>query len=108
MWKRVLRFFATYVVVCAFAVTALFVDTWPARVRSWREWALLLIVTLPVTELGDWLTDRALSRTLWFGLDVKVSGVKPSWSRIGFCVALCVFFAVCAVGLTYWLQYAMS
>ncbi|HEY4211781.1 MAG TPA: hypothetical protein VGM84_09895 [Steroidobacteraceae bacterium] len=108
MWKRLLRFFATYVVVCAFAVTALFVDTWPSRVRSWREWALLLIVTLPVTELGDWLTDRALSRTLWFGLDVKVTGLKPAWSRIGFSVALCVFFAVCAVGLTYCLQYALS
>ena len=108
MWTRALRFIATYVVVCAFAVTALFVDTWPFRVRSWRQWALLLIVTLPVTELGDWLTDRALSRTLWFGLDVKVTGLKPSWSRTAYTLALCVFFAVCAVSLSYWLEYAIS
>jgi len=93
-----------YLIVAVLAASALLIDTWPLYPRSVLEWALLAIITLPVTVLGDWLSDRALSSPL-APTPGGARSKRRSWLRVGYCVALYVLFAICAVVILYWLEF---
>ncbi len=102
--KGVLRFVSMYLIISVLAVAALLIDTWPLYPRSMLEWGLLLLITLPVTVMGDWLSDNALSSSL----SRTAAGAKKarlSWVRIGYSAALYVLFAICAVVILYWLEF---
>jgi hypothetical protein len=102
--RGLLRFLSMYLIVSVLAAAALLVDSWPVYPRSPLEWGLLLVITLPVTVLGDWLSDRALSNSL----SLKTKGAKKtrlSWLRIAYGAALYVLFAICAVVILYWLEF---
>jgi hypothetical protein len=103
MWKRALRFIATYLSVSVLACAALLVDTWPLYPRSILEWALLLVIALPVTVLGDWLSDQALSSAFSLPRRNRTKGPERSWLRIAYQVALYILFAICTVAVFYWL-----
>ena len=100
--RGLLPYLSVYLIVSVLAVAALLIDTWPLYPRSPLEWGLLLVITLPVTVIGDWLSDRALSSSL-----TATGGRKRrlAWLRIGYCVALYVLFAICAVVILYWLEF---
>jgi hypothetical protein len=102
--SSVLRFIAVYLLVSLLAAAALLVDTWPHYSRSWADWVLLLVIAFPVTVLGDWLTDRALSTSLSLAVEARTKGSRLSWARIGYYLALYVLFAICVVAVLYWLQ----
>jgi len=102
--RSILRYIAAYLIVCLLAAAALLVDTWPHYPRSLRAWALLLVIALPVTVLGDWLTDSALSGSFSLASEARTRGSRIAWLRIGYYLALYVLFAICAVAALYWLQ----
>lgn len=98
------RYIAVYLIVSLLAALALLVDTWPHYPRSLRPWALLLLIALPVTVLGDWLSDSALSHSLSLAIEARTKGSRISWLRVGYYLALYVLFAICAVAALYWLE----
>jgi hypothetical protein len=102
--RQVLSFAAMYLIVSVLAVVALLVDTWPLYPRSILDWGLLLVIVLPVTVLGDWLSDRVLSSSLPFASGTRTRKAPRSWLRIGYQLALYVLFAICAVAILYWLE----
>jgi hypothetical protein len=102
--SSILRYIAVYLIVSLLAALALLVDTWPHYPRSLRSWALLLVIALPVTVLGDWLSDSALSNSLSLAIETRTRGARVSWLRIGYYLALYVLFAICAVAALYWLE----
>jgi hypothetical protein len=108
MPRPVLRFVSTYLILSAFAATALLIDTWPHQPRSFLQWALLLVIALPVTVLGDWLSEHTLSNPLARVAVSRTKRVRFSWLRIGYCLALYILFAICVVALLYWFQLAMA
>jgi hypothetical protein len=65
---------------------------------------LLLVIALPVTVLGDWLSEPALSRSLSLAIEARTGGSRISWLRVGYYLALYVLFAICAVAALYWLE----
>jgi hypothetical protein len=95
---------APYLLVAALAAAALLVDTWPRYRRPVLEWVLLLVIALPVTVFGDWLTDGALSSLVSLVIDTRRRGPRPSWVRILYSLACYVLFAICTVTVLYWLQ----
>jgi hypothetical protein len=102
--SSLLRSFAVYLIVSLLAVLALLIDTWPHYPRSLRPWALLLVIALPVTVLGDWLSDSALSTSLSLAIEARTRGSRIPWLRAGYYLALYVLFAICAVAALYWLE----
>ena len=90
-----------YLGVALLSALALGIDSWPHLPRTPLEWALLLLIALPVSVLGDWLTDGALSRIL-----ERRSRSTGSFSflRIGQHLALYVLFAIASVEVLYWLR----
>jgi hypothetical protein len=104
MLNRVLRFIPIYLIVSVCAALALLADTWPRYPRSLLQWLILLIIALPVTALGDWLSDHALSSSLSLAVEARTRGAQFSWLRIVYYVALYVLFAICAVGILHWFQ----
>ncbi|MGH8298071.1 MAG: hypothetical protein ACRES6_02160 [Steroidobacteraceae bacterium] len=102
--SRILRFISIYLVVSLLAAVALLVDTWPQYPRALIQWLLLLVIAFPVTILGDWLSDQALSSSLSLVIEARTKGSQISWLRIGYYLALYVLFAICAVAVLYWLQ----
>lgn len=90
-----------YLGVALFSALALCIDSWPHLSRRPLDWGLLLLIALPVSVLGDWLTDGALSRVL----DRKSRGKGGlSLMRIGQHLALYVLFAIASVAVFYWLR----
>jgi hypothetical protein len=65
---------------------------------------VLLIIALPMTVLGEWLSDRALHSSLSLAVDARTRRSQFSWLRIGYILALYLLFAMCAVAIFYWLQ----
>jgi hypothetical protein len=102
--KLLIRFVLTYLLVAAFAAAALLVDTWPRYPRSVFAWILLLVIALPVTFFGDWLTDQALSTPMSILIDGRPRGVRLTWLRILYYLACYVLFGICTVTVLYWLQ----
>ncbi len=104
MLKRVLRFAAIYLIVSVIAAVALLIDTWPLHPHSIPHWALLFVIALPITLLGEWLSDRALHSSLSLAVEVRTRSSRFSWLRVGCLLALYILFAICAVVVFYWLQ----
>jgi hypothetical protein len=102
--SQIFRFIWVYLTVSLLAALELLVDIWPQYAHSLLPWALLLVIALPVTILGDWLSNRALSTSLSLAIEARARGSRISWLRIGYCLALYVLFAICAVAILYWLQ----
>lgn len=99
-----IRFISIYLIVSIFAAVALLADSWPRHPRSLLQWILLLIIAVPVTALGEWLSGRALSSSLSLAIEARTRGSQLSWLRIGYYLALYVLFAICAVAILYWIQ----
>ena len=74
------------------------------RPRSVVHWSMLFIIALPVTVLGDWLTDGALQSHLSLAVETRTRGSQFSWLRVKYVLALYILFAICAVAIFYWLQ----
>jgi hypothetical protein len=106
MWRRLPPFIPVYLIVCTLAAFALLVDTWPRVPRSWLTWGLLPVVALPVTVLGDWLSDNALSTSLSLATAHRARRSRLAWVRFGYCLAMYILFAVCTVFVLHWLQLA--
>lgn len=104
MLSRILRFISIYLIVSVLAAVALLVDTWPIYPRSLLRWILLLIIAVPVSVLGEWLSDGALSCSLSLAVEARTRGSQFSWLRIGYYLALYALYAICAVAILYWLQ----
>jgi len=104
IFKRLLHFSSIYALISALAAGALLIDTWPSYPRSFLQWGLLLLIGLPVTVLGDWLSDRALSNSLARAIEGRTKDSQLSWLRIGYYLALYMLFAICAVAVLYWLE----
>jgi hypothetical protein len=102
--KPILRFICIYSAVSLIAAIGLLVDTWPRYPTSPIEWGLLLVIALPVTVLGEWLVDGTRKNSLSRAIENKTRAARFAWLRIGYHLALYVLFAVCAIGLFYWLQ----
>jgi hypothetical protein len=103
MLKRVLRFAAIYLIVSVIAAVALLINTWPLHPHSIPHWALLFVIALPITLLGEWLSDRALHSSLSLAVEARTRNSRFSWLRVGYILALCILFAICAVIILYWL-----
>jgi hypothetical protein len=104
MVSRILRFISIYLIVALFAVVALLVDTWPQYPRSPFQWLLLLIIAYPVTILGDWLSEHALSDSLALVIATRTRSARVSWLRITYYLALYVLFGICTLAILYWVQ----
>lgn len=102
--KGLLGFVCMYLIIAVLAAAALLIDTWPLYPRSPLEWGLLALIALPVSVLGDWLSDRALSSPLSLA-PARARKKRLWWLRIAYCVALYVLFAICAVVILYWLEF---
>ena len=101
---RILKFAAIYLIVSVFSAVALLIDTWPLYPRSVVQWLVLLIIALPVTVLGEWLSDGALHSSLSLAVDARTRRSQISWLRTGYVLALYLLFAMCAVAIFYWVQ----
>jgi hypothetical protein len=104
MLSRILRFISIYLIVSVFAAVLLLANTWPLYPHSLLQWILLLIIAAPVTVLGEWLSDRALSSPFSLAIEARTSGSQLSWLRISYYLALYLLFAICAVAILYWIQ----
>lgn len=104
MLSRILRFISIYFIVSVFAAAVLLANTWPLYPHSLFQWILLLIIAVPVTVLGEWLSDCALSNSLSLAIEARTRGSRLSWLRIGYYLALYVIFGICAVAILYWIQ----
>ncbi|HTV51614.1 MAG TPA: hypothetical protein VME21_10510 [Steroidobacteraceae bacterium] len=92
---------SAYLGVALFSALALSVDSWPHLPRTPLDWALLLLIALPVSVLGDWLTDGALSRIL----ERKGRGRGSLFFlRLGQHLALYVLFGIASVAVFDWLR----
>ena len=105
MQRRIFHLTAMYLLVSVFAAAALLIDAWPAHPQSLVQWAPLFVITLPVTVLGDWLTDNGL-RGLSHAALTRTRSLQPPWLRLGYLLALYMLFSICAVALFYWLESA--
>ena len=104
MLKAVLRFTRVYLIVSLFAAAALLVDTWPQHPKSLLHWALLFLIALPVTVLGEWLTDGLVNNPVSAIIERGTHRSGFSWTRIAYYLAMYIFFALAAVALFYWAQ----
>jgi hypothetical protein len=102
--KRVLKFTVIYLVFSLFAAMALLIDSWPRHPRSILQWILLFVIALPVTALGEWLSDSVLRSPPSLAVEARTRGSQFSWLRIAYLVALYILFAICVVAIFYWLQ----
>ena len=102
MLRSQLRFAWFYSVVSVFATIALLVDTWPHHPTSLRAWSFLFVIALPVTVLGEWLSEGLLSNPLSAAVDRRARGSRVSWTRIAYCLAVYVLLGICAVAIFYW------
>jgi hypothetical protein len=102
MLKKVIRFLLIYLALSSFAVVALFIDTWPHYPHGPLDWGLLFVIALPVTLLGEWLSDNALSSSLSLAVEARAKGHQLSWLRVSYYLALYILFAICAVAAYYW------
>lgn len=59
---------------------------------------------LPVTVLGEWLTDGLMNNRLSAMIERGTRRSGFSWTRIAYYLAIYIFFAIAAVALFYWAQ----
>lgn len=101
--RRPFRFASVYLSVLAFAGTMVLVDTWPEPPDTIIEWLLLFVMIVPVTLVGEWLTEGVLGSSLVSALGGRGRLPKVRWSRIAYYVAMCMLFATTTVSIFEWL-----
>jgi hypothetical protein len=101
--RRPFRFASVYLAVLVFATTMVLVDTWPDPPDTIIEWFLLLVMIVPVTLVGEWLSEGVLGSSLASALGGRSRLPKLRWSRIAYYVVMCMLFATTTVLIFEWL-----
>jgi hypothetical protein len=77
---------------------------WPHHPKSLFDWALLFLIALPVTVLGEWLTDGLVNNPLSAIIECGTRRSGFSWTRIAYYLAIYILLAIAAVALFYGAQ----
>jgi hypothetical protein len=101
--RRRIRFTSVYLSVLAFATTMVLVDTWPEPPDTLIEWFLLFVMIVPVTLIGEWVSEGMLGSTLASAMGRGGRLPKLRWSRIAYYLTMCVLFATTTVLIFEWL-----
>jgi hypothetical protein len=99
--RRTFRFASVYLSVLAFATTMVLVDTWPEPPGTLIEWLLLLVMIVPVTLIGEWLSEGVLGSSLASAMGGRLP--KLRWSRIAYYLTMCLLFATATVSIFEWI-----
>jgi hypothetical protein len=102
MSEALLRFVGIYLTLSVFASVALVLDTWPRVPTSRIEWTFLFVIALPVTFLGDWLSQGLLTNPFSVAIERRTRGSTFSWLRVLYLLGLYSLFAICTVSILYW------
>ena len=95
--RRPVRFTSVYLSVLVFATTMVLVDTWPEPPDTLIEWFLLFVMIIPVTLVGEWVSEGVLGSSLASALGRRGRLPKLRWSRIAYYLTMCVLFATITV-----------
>src|SRR2546423_128484 len=96
--RKIMPLLGGWAVLSIVAAALLLLSIWPWRPHSVLGWGILLLASLPLTALGQYLADRAILQSpLGARLDALGSGALASALRITY-VLICVV-VVGVVGL---------
>jgi hypothetical protein len=93
-----------YLSVSVFAAAFLLLDTGLQHPPSATDWALLLLLEIPILSTGEWLSGGILRNALLTVRDLASQPFRMQWWHIFYYSMMCILFAVTAVSIFEWMQ----